>query len=496
MRRNSISSTWTTCYSQGELEPIEVQVLVRNGLPRLDIIGLPQNMIREGKDRILSSLSHLGIELPTQRILISLNPGNISKEGSHFDLPILVGILSSLGMIPQKDGKSFYWGELGLDGVIRPLENIIAHLLFASRFTPNILLSSFPNEMSMDFVLDVLDAPISNIGHAASLLSDNYQIRSRASDLKSASAIQSIWKNMEPKNSRWNTLKGSREQFDFWGIATLGRLHLLLEGPPGTGKSTWCFSADELQLPLERTAFLEKFRYRGASSANVNSVLELVRPPFEAPHHGASAAAIIGGGSGAVTIGAATRAHRGILFMDEFTEYQQHVLESLREPLENQTISIARSGATQVLPTNIQLLAAMNACKCGNLGSKKICTCTPHQFHSHRNRISGPLRDRFHIRSWWSHEPQDRRREFDLIPMKHRLVSAFTSGNPSLDGIRLPHEVTPRRQRKWLEVLISWCRWHGIHSPTEIDLKRFSQFLKQMEVNGDEQDNRRSIART
>jgi magnesium chelatase family protein len=444
-------------------------------------------MIREGKDRILSALSHLGIELPTQKILVSLNPGNIPKEGSHFDLPILTAILKAIGVLFSKEQKSFYWGELGLDGSIRPLPDILAHLLFSSRFYPGELISAGRNS-DLEFIAPYLPARLTINTHVAQLLTEKNHSSMGESTTQAItnSAIINQWRSQKIEASRWNLLKGSSEQFLFWCLVALGRHHILLEGSHGVGKSSWCFAANELQLPLDAHLWSDRFKNRPNVSANIIELSHLFRPPYEAPHHGSSSAAIVGGGSGSVCIGAITRAHRGILFLDEFSEFGTTVLESLREPLENKTITIARSGVTQTLSANIQLLAAMNPCRCGNYRSVNTrCVCTSTQFYAHQTKVSGPLRDRFHLISWWDYRPEQRPKEYSLENVRDRLAEAALGSPPVLNNISLPTFLNPRRQQKWIEFFSSWCRWLGISNPSSQDVSSFNNFLTQLENSDD-----------
>jgi len=487
----TLSSTRTTCFSDGKIQLIKVQVLIRSGIPRFDIIGLPQSMIREGKDRILSSLSSLGIELPAQKVLVSLIPGDLPKEGTHFDLPILAGILAALGLLARHDEQCFYWGEVGLDGSVQPLNDPLAHILYANQFNPSDLITGL-GKIDFSFVDQFLKTHPKGIKHVQEILleatppANNYASAPvMRTDEAVELAIHDLWIKEIPADSRWNSLRGSPEQFLFWILVMLGRHHILLEGSPGVGKSSWCLAVDELQLPLTRHRLAERLRHHSFVSSRIRKVSDLFSPPFEAPHHSSSRAAIVGGGSGAIEVGALSRSEGGILFLDEFNEFSRDVLESLREPLETKSITIARRGIAEQLPADIQLLCAMNPCKCGNFRSKKLCTCTTNEFQRYQTRISGPLKDRFHACCWWEFIEEKIPKEFHLQKLRTRIVECNRNRKPNLGQILPPLRLKPRRQKRWLEFFGSWCKWFGISDPENRDADEFNNFLKRIEdANG------------
>jgi len=477
-----ISKTWTTCYSQGCLKLVEIQILIRKGLPRFDIIGLPQNMIREGKDRIYAALSHLGIELPSEKVLVSLNPGDIPKEGSHFDLPILVGILKGLGFLHSTEEKCFYWGEVQLDGAIRPVEDLLGHLLFANQYAAQCFVSAGPRENFLG-IQPYMSSPLYFIQHIREALDLSAVSEKKEGQIENnftQQRIQKQWVESTPQDSAWNQLRGSADQFLFWSLCAFGRHHVLLEGSPSVGKTSWCLALRDLQLPLAPHQWAERFQYQSACQKCFN-IQSLMCPPFEAPHHTSSASSIIGGGSAQVVAGAITRANYGILFLDEFPEFSRNVLESLREPLETKTITIARRGAVQQLPADIQLLCAMNPCICGKYRSKKRCTCSSNDFWRYQTKISEPVRDRFHWRVWWTYQNENRSADFELKIVRRRLVESFQQSPPQLGHLFIPKDLSPRRQRLWMDLLLSWGRWHGVSQISSSDNQKLQSFIERME---------------
>ncbi|MBN8555745.1 MAG: ATP-binding protein [Deltaproteobacteria bacterium] len=518
---SKLSEVSTTCYSRGELHRIQVQVHIRGGLPKFDIIGLPQNMIREGKDRILSALSHLGIDVSTQKILISLNPGDIPKEGSHFDLPMLVGILKAMGVFSQitpseslhpfMQEPSFFWGELGLDGTIRHCDNLLAHLLYANQFSPKALVSA-GRENNIKFIDPYLSTPSTIINHLSELISPHLVISQpvhksalieeneltnenssttshpEIDSEKFSQFLLSTWVSEDLENSRWNQLKGKPSQFLFWCLVALGRLHVLLEGAPGVGKSSWSFAMKELQFPLPSSSWHRRFCFHSHLSKQIKSLGDLFAAPFESPHHSSSKTAIVGGGSNQVCAGSLTRASGGILFLDELSEFNRDIIECLREPLETKSITIARSGVSASLPADIQFLAATNPCRCGRYRSGANCTCSTTQYHQYKSRISEPLRDRMHFTPWWEFFDIEREKQFDLRNVRAHLSDALKNKSPDFSSIVnfFPKRKNPRKQKIWIQIFDSWCRWFGIQSPTEKNILEFSNFLNEMEEVNDE----------
>jgi predicted ATPase with chaperone activity len=184
-----------------------------------------------------------------------------------------------------------------------------------------------------------------------------------------------------------------------------------------------------------------------------------------------------------------SRAHRGILFLDEFLEFSRDCLESLREPLENKSVTIARQGAIEKLNADIQLLAAMNPCRCGSMGSRFLCHCTTTQFRQYQMKLSAPLKDRFHLRTWWTFENQDRPKEFNLKALRKKLLEIPEINKIKFGTLNLKNSGNPRQQRNQLELFISWCRWFHIIEPTANDLEKFCTFFEPKE-NDDETINK------
>jgi magnesium chelatase family protein len=474
----SFAKAWTTCYTSEGLQEIEIQVLLRKGLPRFDIIGLPQSMVREGKDRILASLHQVGIELPNQKVLVYLKPGDLTKEGSHLDLGIFHAILQVLGHIPHSEKKMFFWGELELNAQIRETEAILGHLLKAQEAQAEAVFLSKP-QSALDEILPYLKSSVHFCKTAAELLEPK-----EAVTLSSAKRHTDVsWP--PPTSSRWNKMRGSPDQFLFWSLASLGRWNILLNGSPGVGKSSWCHALRELQRPLCQNDWSERFKYAAPTETKNIGIKELSQRGFEAPHHTSSAASIVGGGHRQIYAGAISRAHRGILFLDELPEFQRNVLEALREPLEEKKLCIHRQGGKKIFPADIQLLAAMNPCRCGKYGSKKACVCSSTQFYTYQARLSEPLLERFHRVLWWSFKDIERPKEYDFTALGNRLVWA-EKNKPQLSNIHLSHLKNARQQRLWIEMLITWCQFFGIDLANETESQNLKKFFERLEEKPNE----------
>ncbi len=484
MKQRRLSSVFTTNYSEGEFQQIEVQVLLRNGLPRFDIIGLPQTLIREGKDRILASLSRLGIELPSQKILVNLSPAAVPKQGSHFDLPILAAILKCLGILPGIEGKNeYYWGEVSLNGDVLPFPDFLPHYLFASRMNATDFKVHLPSSEEEDLA-SWLSQPVHVIKHIEQLF-DTTNLMTRAQNMSVDFIDQKslkLWLE-DDRDFLWNQLQGSENQFLLWTLISLFRFHSLIEGPPGCGKSTWALAMKDLRSPLAASEWPRRII---GSQSPTRSIQDIRMRPFIAPHHSSSRTSIVGGGSEQISPGALSQAHLGTLFLDEIGEFARDVVESLREPLENKQVTIARGAAQKTLPANTQIIAAMNPCRCGRYGSKKNCLCSTSSFYAYRKRISEPLKNRFHLVGWWAFKSGARPDRFRIQNLKHDFLKIPQANKINHSNVQINPSDSPRRQRLWLEFFTAWCRWHHVLAPSVKDQTSFNSFLEDFKGDGND----------
>ena len=367
--------------------PVVVEVHITGGLPRLSIVGLPETAVKESKDRVRSALMNAHFEYPRRRITVNLAPADLPKEGGRFDLPIAVGILAASGQVPLDGlGTHEFIGELALTGALRPVGGTLTAALHA-------------RAVNRDLILPFADAL------EAALVRNTSVLPARA--LLDVCAHLRGEKTLEPmigpppvSNAAVTCdladVAGQYRAKRALEIAAAGGHNLLFIGPPGTGKTMLANRLPGILPPMEEEEALESAAVRSVSSLAFSAALWGVRP-FRAPHHTASAAALVGGGTHPRP-GEASLAHNGVLFLDELPEFDRRVLEVLREPLESGRITISRAARQAEFPARFQLVAAMNPCPCGHLGDAvRACRCTAEQIARYRARISGPLLDRIDL---------------------------------------------------------------------------------------------------
>ncbi len=381
----SLAVLYSRALSGMEAELVTVEVHLANGLPSFTIVGLPETEVKESKDRVRAALQNCNFEFPSRHITVNLAPADLPKESGRFDLPIALGILAATGQIPShKLAEYEYAGELALTGELRAIRGALAMTYRAAN-------------CGRAFVLPAVNAPEAALVDDAvvypahSLLQVAAHLSGRDLLTRYIPTVQVI----TPHYPDMDEVKGQLQSKRALEIAAAGGHSVLMSGPPGTGKSMLAARFPGILPQMTQQEALESAAMQ--SLAGSFDISNWKRRPYRAPHHTASAVALVGGGSNPRP-GEISVAMHGVLFLDELPEFQRSVLEVLREPLESGCITISRAARRADFKAQFQLVAAMNPCPCGYLGHYNgKCRCTPDQVARYRGKISGPLLDRIDI---------------------------------------------------------------------------------------------------
>jgi magnesium chelatase family protein len=425
---------------------VHVEVDVSFGFPAFTLVGLPDASVRESRDRVKSAIRNSGYEFPPHRITVNLAPADVRKAGAVFDLPIALGILAASGIVERREiADVLLLGELSLDGSIHPTRGVVPIAAAARRdgIAGVLVPAANASEASIVAGLDVFAA--TSLSQAVALLN--------APNPSALSPQPLALPRPAPAAPDANDLADVRGQLlarRALEIAAAGGHNLLLVGPPGAGKTMMARRMAGILPPLTFDEALEVTAVHSVAGVLRPGIGLLTTRPFRAPHHTISNAALVGGGP-QPRPGEVSLAHHGVLFLDEMPEFSRHVLEVLRQPLEEGAVTIARAARTAMFPARFVLVGAMNPCPCGFAGDRlRECRCTPRQVMAYRGRLSGPLRDRLDL-------------TVDVPALDLASLDAPTPGEPSVDVRARVMAARDRQMHRYADAAI---RTNGALTPS------------------------------
>lgn len=423
---------------------VSVEINMAHGMPQFEIVGLPDASVKESRERVRAALKNSGYQFPAERMTVNLAPADMKKEGPAFDLPIALGMLACMGLIDQAAlNRLCVFGELSLNGAVRPVRGALPMVISELERGMKRFLLPAGNAGEVSCIEGAEIIPVDTLAAAVRHLTGELPIQPQAP----VAYRQLISRRQFSED--FCHVKGQAKAKRALEIAAAGSHNVLLIGPPGSGKTLMARCMPTILPDMTFEEALETTRIHSAAGIVPPTGL-LTERPFRSPHHTASHASLVGGGPNALP-GEISKAHNGVLFLDELPEYRRDVLEALRQPMEDGFVTITRVSAQSTYPSRFVLVCSMNPCPCGNLGSRtQQCRCTPNEIRRYLNRISGPLLDRI-----------DMHIEVESIPAEKLSEIGLSE---SSDSIRARVEAAR-------DVQLARYRDIGIHSNAELNAR-------------------------